>query len=131
MQDLPANARSEDLQNVTHSSVEPMDSDRRAACAFIRDLGVDLDLPITCVCNALALWHAVRAAPTARSNFEVLSPALKQKKDDATWIDQWRVDCAACVLVSVKAHEVQRKVTAHHPHAISVLRDGREGPRYE
>ncbi len=109
----PANAQAEDSLNVTHSIDPVVDSDRRAACDFIRNLGVDLDLPITCVCNALALWHAFRAAPAARSNFEVLSPALKQKKDDGTWIDQWRVECAACVLVSVKAHEVQRKVTAH------------------
>jgi hypothetical protein len=33
-----------------------------------------------------------------------------QKKESSTWIDEWKVECGACVLVSVKAHEVPRKV---------------------
>ena len=85
---------------------------KRDACTFIRNLGSDLDLPITCISNALALWHAFHSVPEPRSFFEVKCPALLQQKKDeeGKWIHQWKVECASCVLVSIKANEVQRKV---------------------
>ena len=85
-------------------------NERRDACTFIRNLGLDLDLPITCVCNALALWHSFRLV-SSRSNLDMLSAALQRKKEEVC-IDQWKVECAACILVSVKANEVQRKVVS-------------------
>ena len=89
-------------------------SDRRRACNFIRNLGKDLDIPVTCICNALALWHSFREVQSSRPTIDMLSPSIQRKKEDEYWIDQWKVDCASCVLVSVKANEVQRKVCVSH-----------------
>jgi len=84
------------------------------ACAFIRLLGEDLDLPTTCTCSALFLYHSYRAAQ-ANSALQMhdtdgkslFTSAKERAKSPVVWA---KVEAGACVLVSTKANDIQRKV---------------------
>jgi hypothetical protein len=66
-------------------------------------------VPPTCTCTALALYHAL-SAERKRAAEESGESELWDSKGKEDGIENWQILCAGCMLVAVKVNEFPRKV---------------------
>mmetsp|Transcript_35282 Transcript_35282/g.110251 ORF Transcript_35282/g.110251 Transcript_35282/m.110251 type:complete len:276 (+) Transcript_35282:128-955(+) len=81
----------------------------RRACEFMRAVCRDLEMPMTATCACLTLFHAYMSA-SAKHQEMASQDHLKLLKPVECAVENWRLECAACVLIASKANEVSRKV---------------------
>ncbi|EKX55346.1 hypothetical protein GUITHDRAFT_99129 [Guillardia theta CCMP2712] len=72
------------------------------------DAARDLEMPMTATCACLTLFHAYMSA-SAKHQEMASQDHLKLLKPVECAVENWRLECAACVLIASKANEVSRK----------------------